>query len=101
MGVVSTPCVPGVLEDGEDEEELDEELDELEPVGACCACSVGASTRPVTRSANIANAISPCRETGNLNRWVFRIDQEAIRRFRDGEEQFRLNTIRIRRSLQV
>jgi hypothetical protein len=96
MGVVSTPCVLGLPEL---DDEL-EELDELEPVGAC-ARSAGASTRPVTRSANIANAISPCRETGNLNRWVFRIDQEAIRRFRDGEEQFRLNTIRIRRSLQV
>jgi len=71
--------VPGVLEDGEDEEELDEELDELEPVGACCACSVGASTRPVTRSANAAAIGSE--------------------RYRVG--RFRLATIRFRRSQQV
>jgi hypothetical protein len=56
MGVVSTPCVSGVLLDEEDEEELDE----LEPVG--CACSAGASASPLTSNTDAVDTISPCRE---------------------------------------
>jgi hypothetical protein len=58
MGVASTPCVLGEL-DEELDDEL-EELDELEPVG-CCACIAGTSTSPPTSNTAVVDAISPCR----------------------------------------
>jgi hypothetical protein len=79
MGVVSTPCALGLLE-------LDEELDELEPVG-CCARIEGAITSPPTSNPTT---------TARIGRWFGMKERQ-----RDREERFRLATIRFRRSLQV
>jgi hypothetical protein len=73
MGVVSTPCVPGVLED----DELDDELDELEPVaGACCACSAGASITPPT--SNATAAITQPRSAFGMRSVAIGMQREAI-----------------------